>query len=193
MNIKALRKDYQNLSVKQRLAILDNAIARGDDSEAQAIANASPRKTFTQTDYGELYEEINRIRFCNLIVRLGYIMTFDFGTHFELENLNNKSSLQRETAILNHLRLTAFLYVRATDAWKAVNEELGLRNDWDAEIGQFLFSIKLLQAKDAMMREFAFSEDEARAYLFKQTGKAEIKTLEDEIEGYREHLSNYRD
>ena len=38
------------------------------------------------------------------------------------------------------------------------------------------------------MREIAFSEDEAKAYLLKKTGLDEFRTLENEIEAYRQYL-----
>lgn len=188
MNIKALRKDYQNLTMFQRLALLDNAISRNDDSEAEAIVAASPRKTFSQTDYCELFEQIAKIRLFNLIFRLGYIMSFDFLLIGQLDRLINKSSLKAVKRIDDDLRLGAFLYVRATDSWDAVNKELGLRPNFDEEIGEHLFAIDLMRSKDQTMRAIAFSEDEAKAFVRKRTGIDEFRTMEKEIEAYREFL-----
>ena len=188
MTIKTLRKGYENLSMLQRLSLLDNAISRDDESEAAAITAASPRKIFSQTDYCNLFDEITRIRLCNLIVRLGHLMVFDQLTHYTLDKIDKKSSVHEQERLTNNLRLSAFLYVRATDSWNAVNDELGLRKTFDQEIGEVLFCSHLLQSKDAVMRKIAFSEDEVRTYLLKRTGSGGMKTIDDEINDYREYL-----
>jgi len=192
MNINTLRKNYQNLTMLQRLALADNALGRNDDNEALAIKNASPKDAFTQPDFYELLNEIVNIRICNIIVRLGYIMHFDLLLQIELdselEKLKNKSSLKARARRSNQIRLAGYLYVRATDAWNAINEELGLRPNFDEVLGEHLFSIELLRTKDVMMREYAFSEAEAIAYTFKNKGKDDFRTIEREIEAYREIL-----
>lgn len=172
----------------QRLSLLDNAISRDDVSEAEAITAASPRKTFSQTDYCNLFDEINKIRMTNMVIRLGYMLTFDFLLFGEFDCLKNKSVLANNKRRKNDLRLSAFLYVRATDSWNAVNDELGLRPKYDEEIGDILFPVDILQIKDAMMREHAFSEDEAKEYIFEQTGMNDFKTMEKEIDEYRKYL-----
>lgn len=50
-NVKTLRKQYDKLSVRERHTLLVQARVRGDESEAEAIAAASPRFTFTVPDY----------------------------------------------------------------------------------------------------------------------------------------------
>jgi hypothetical protein len=172
----------------QRLALADNALGRDDESEALAIKEASPRVSYTAADFSELFDEIIRIRICNLVVRLGYIMNFDFLQFCELEKLIDKSDSKPNKKFSKDLRLAAFLYVRATDAWNAVNDELGLRKDFDEEVGATMFAIDLLKSKERVMRTYAFSEAEAKAYMKKQTGDEEIRTMEQEIEAYREHL-----
>ena len=188
MTIKTLRKDYGSLSMLQRLSLLDNAISRGDESEAAAITAASPKKIFSQTDYCNLFEEINKIRMTNMVIRLSHMLTFDFLLFSGSDCLKNKSGLANEKRRTNHLKLAAFLYVRATDSWNAVSDELGLRPNYDEEIADILFPIDLLQVKDAMMREYAFSEHEAKQYIFEQTGRNEFATMEKEISEYRKYL-----
>jgi hypothetical protein len=152
MNVNNLRKNYENLTMLQRLALADNALGRDDESEALAIKNASPRVAFTQPDFNELYTEILNIRMCNLVIRLGYVMSFDLLLFDELEKLIDKSILDDDERINNDLRLTGFLYVRATDSWNAINEELGLRPNFDEELAQHLFAIDMLRSKDETMR-----------------------------------------
>lgn len=176
----------------QRLALADNALGRNDDNEALAIKNVSPRISYTQTDFCELLGDIIRIRICNLIVRLGYIMNFDLFLHSETENeterLIDKSKSKRRRDVLGEMRLAGYLYVRATDSWNAVNNELGLRENFDEEIGEFLLALDLLRWKDTIMREYAFSEAEAMAYTLKKTGSDEFITIAQEIKSYREIL-----
>jgi hypothetical protein len=51
MNIKSIRRNYDELTMLERLSLLDNAVSRDDESEIKAIVAASPRKTFSQPDY----------------------------------------------------------------------------------------------------------------------------------------------
>jgi len=188
MTIKTLRKGYENLTMLQRLALADNAMARDDDSEARAIKAASPRVGYTHPDFWETFEKITNIRMCNLIVRLGYMMSFDFFSIRELEELNDKSVSASGKRLDNDLRMAAFLYVRTTDCWNALNDELSLQPNFDATLGTLLLSIDLFKAKDAVMRAYAFSEDEARKHIFEQTGNNSCKTAKEEIKALKEYL-----
>ncbi len=179
MNIKNVRKKYENLTMLERLSLLDNAISRGDESEAKAVVSASPRKTFSQPDYLDLFENINKFRFFNLIVRFGYVMQFDYFLQCELTDEERRTS---------DARLAAYLYVRATDAWKEVCNELVLRLDFEKEIAEHLFSLEMLNRKDTLLREFAFTEDEVKKFIKTKTGIEKIQTLADEKNAIREAL-----
>ena len=115
-------------------------------------------------------------------------MNFDLLLQLELEKLKNKSVLKARLNSSNEMKLAGYLYVRATDSWNAITEELGLRTNYEEELGEHLFALDLLRAKDAMMRELAFTEADARAYTLKRTGMDDFRTIEQEIEGYREIL-----
>lgn len=67
------------------MSLADNALARDDENELRAIVAASPRKSFSQVDYLDLLEGIKIFRLCNLIVRLSYIMQYDY--FFDLATL----------------------------------------------------------------------------------------------------------
>jgi hypothetical protein len=190
MNMKSLRKNYENLTMLQRLALADQALGRNDESEALAIKNASPKRSYSQADFCELMTEILNIRLCNLVTRLGYIMQFDLFHQFELDPLDRKPNKARDKRISDNMRLSAYLYVRATDSWKAVNDELGLRQNFDEELGDYLLTAGLLEDKDRLMRLFAFSEEEAIAFARKEEGEKadKFRTINDEIAGYREML-----
>lgn len=178
MNIKTLRLNYDGMTMLERLSLADNAEARDDETEIRAINAASPKETYRQVDYYNLRQEITTFRLCNLIARLGYIMLFDLFLQFDSE----------EKDLINNARLAAFCYVRATDAWKAVNTELDLRPNFDAELSEHLFAIEVLKMKDGLLREFAFTEDEAKEFIKAETGNEKIKMLEDEIKAIREAL-----
>lgn len=179
MNLKSIHRNYQHLTMLERLSLADNAVSRGDESEIKAIVAASPRVTYSQPDYLDLFENINRFRFCNLIVRLSYVMQFDY---FLLRDTES------DERISDNARLAAYLYVRATDTWKTVSDEFGLCPNFKQEISAHLFSVEMLNAKDELLREFAFTESEVKDYIEKQTGNAKIQTLADEIKAVREAL-----
>jgi hypothetical protein len=182
MNLKSIQRNYEHMSALERLSLLDNALSREDESEVKAVAAASPRKTYSAPDYSDLFEKINKMRFCNLIIRLGHAMEFDIFSRLDEDDEDDDESIS------GHAKLAAYLYVRATDSWKAVSDELCLRPDYDKEISSILPGLGLLTVKDRFLREFAFTETETRDYLEKQTGNGEIKTLADETNALREVL-----
>lgn len=190
MNIKSLRRSYDNLTMLERLSLADNALARDDENELRAIVAASPRKSFSQVDYFDLLGEITKFRLCNLIVRFSYIMQYDyFWTRSGLEILEGKSNSEGYKRLINDMKMSAYLYVRATDSWKILNDELGLRPNFDEEMSEFLFSLEMMNAKEQTMREIAFTEDEAKEHLKAHTGSDKMQTLEDEIEATRKALN----
>lgn len=175
MNLKAIQRDYGQLTMLERLSVADQAIARDDEGEVKAIIAASPRVHYSQPDYVELFENINRARFCNLITRLNYVMMFDaFG-------------LVEEGKVTDHMRFAAYLYVRATDSWSAICDEFVLCPEFGEKICQHLFAVEMLETQDHLLREFAFTESEAQAYTTK-AGGGQIQTLADEIKAMREVL-----
>ncbi len=190
MNIKSLRKSYENLTMLERLSLADNALARDDESELRAIVAASPREGFKQPDYFNLMEEITRFRLINLIVRFSYIMQFDFFCELsEREFYSDKPNEERDERILLDMKMSAYLYVRATDSWKILNDELGLRPNFDEEMSEVLFSLEMMKRKEMLMRKIAFTEDEAKEHLKAQIGSDKMQTLEDEIEAIRKALN----
>lgn len=189
MNINKLRKNYDGLTLLERLALADNAEARDDEAEIRAINTASPKESLRQVDFYDLMREITTLRLCNLIVRLSYIIQFDFfSMHSEFELFKDKPNLEKEERLYNNARIVAFLYLRTKDAWQTVNDELGLRPNFDEEMSEFLFSIETMLEKEDLMRTMAFTEEEAREYLKKKSDKIKIFTLEDEIKSIREVL-----
>jgi hypothetical protein len=179
MNIKNIRRNYDELTMLERLSLADNADARDDENEITAINAASPKESFRQVDYYDLMKQIKTFRLCNLIVRLGYIMNFDFFLRCDLEE---------KERISNDAKLAAYLYVRATDSWKAVNDELALRSDFEEELAEHLFAIEMLKRKEILLREVAFTEDEARTFIKEKTGTEEMQTIEDEKKAIREAM-----
>ncbi len=107
--------------------------SREDENEVKAIVAASLRKTYSEPDYLDLFEKTTKTRFCNLIVRLGLAMNFDFFLWFDFEGDSE--------SISNDAKLAVYLYVRATDAWKAISDELCLRPDYTKEIGESFFQL----------------------------------------------------
>jgi hypothetical protein len=189
MNIKNIRKSYENLTMLERLSLADNAEARDDESEIRAINAASPKEHFSQVDFYDLMKQITTFRLCNLICRLSYIMQFDyFYLRAELEILKKKSNYSKYEKHLENAKMSAFLYFRSKDSWQIVNDELGLRPNWDEEMAEFLFSITLMNAKEKIMLEVGFNEDEATEQVTKYYGDGKAKTVEEEANSIREAL-----
>lgn len=189
MNINKLRKNYDGLTMLERLALADNAEGRDDEPEIRAINAASPKESLRQVDFYDLMREITTLRLCNLIVRLSYIIQFDFfSMHSEFELLKEKPDLEREERLFNNARMVAFLFIRTKDSWQTVNDELGLRPNYDKEISEFLFSFETLKEKEDLMRAMAFTEEEAKEFNKKLNGKGKICTLEEEIKSIKEVL-----
>jgi hypothetical protein len=188
MNTNRLRKNYENLSMFQRLALADNALARNDESETMAIKAASPKIGYSCSDFWETLEKIQNIRLTNLIVRLGYMMQFDFFMTCELEKLIDRSVSPNDKHLNKDLRMAAFLYVRATDSWDTLNREMSLQPSFDESLCSLLLSFELFQAKDSVMRAYAYSEDEARKNIVERTGDERFATVRDEIKALKEYL-----
>ncbi len=162
----------------ERLSLADHAVARNDESEVRAIIAASPRVCYSQPDYLALFENINMFRFCNLITCLRYIMQFSLFCIID----------EDREGLPDYARLAAYLYVRATDSWRTVCDEFRLRPDFNEQISNSLFSVAMLEVKDKLLREIAFTESEAVDYLGKQCGISKIQTLADETKAIREVL-----
>lgn len=191
MNIKSLRKNYAELTMLERLALADNAESRDDESEIRAINAASPKESFRQVDYYDLMKQIQIFRLCNLITRQSYILLFDFfylRAELELEKPKNKLDFSRYEKHIENAKMSAFLYFRAKNAWQIVNDELGLRPNFDEEVSEYLFSIILMRAKEEIMRDLVFTDDEATEQIRKLSGEGKAKTVEDEANEIREAL-----
>ena len=189
MNIKTFRKSYICLTLLERLALADQAEARDDESEIQAINSASPMESRKVVDYYDLLEEINKIRLLNLICCLSYMMRFDyFSNEIELEFLRDRPNAERELKLENCMKMAAFLYVRAKDSWNAVCEEFGFRKDFDEKLLGMLFSVEIFRAQEDLIRAEAFTEEEIQEYMKKKTGPSEIQTFDEEVTGIKKAL-----
>ncbi len=60
--------------------------------------------------------------------------------------------------------------------------------DFEKEIAEHLFSLEMLNRKDTLLREFAFTEDEVKKFIKTKTGIEKIQTLADEKNAIREAL-----
>ncbi len=178
MNLKSIQRNYEHMSMLERLSLLDNAVARDDESEIKAVVAASPCVHYTAADFYDPLEKINKLRLLNLVVRLSYIMQFDAFCIVD----------ESEEGVRDHARLSAYLYVLTTDSWRAVSEEFGLRPDFNERICRSLYSVEMLGIQDSILREFAFTESEAQNFVepYRKFGK--IRTLADEIKATREVL-----
>ena len=187
MNIKSLRRNYNSLTMLERLALADNADSRDDDTEIRAINAASPKEYFSQVDYYDLMKEINTFRLCNLICRFSYIMQFDFFyLRAELALDKQNPSYKDYEKHLEDAKMSAFLYFRSKESWQMVNDELGLRPNWDEEMSELLFSITLMKAKEKIMEELILTIEEVNKKIMRYCGEGRARTVEEEANAIRE-------
>lgn len=190
--IKTIKNKYELLTKQERFGLYQKASLRRDENELSAIYAATPMKTFNVIDFYFLREEIYRIDTVNLLSRLGHSAMFETFVRFAGEP--NKD--EKETDYLfNASSLSAYLYVIETDAWQIVCDELGFEVNWFRTLSsQISYAVETMEMKDEFMRECAFSEDEARAFIKISVEKKkvkdfyDIKTLTEQIKFYREFI-----
>lgn len=188
--IKTIKSKYDLLTKQERFGLYQKASLRRDDNELSAIYAATPMKTFSVIDFYFLREEIYRIDTVNLLSRLGHSAMFETFVRFADDQ---RKSEQESDYYLNASSLSAYLYVIETDAWQIVCDELGFEVNWFRTLSsQISFAVEMMEKKDELMRDCAFSEDEARAFMktnvkkYKVKNFHDIKTLDEQIRFYRQ-------
>lgn len=188
MNIKTLRRNYDALSLRERYGLLEQAIDRQDDSEATAIVAASPKIAFQLVDFYHLKQAADALQIANLLERLKYQEMFDL--FFEHREQIAETNPEKSEKMLDNILLCGYLYSIETDAWKAAGDEFGFDVQGFRQImADDLMTFGLLELKDEMMRELAFTEDGVRKVLErKKMDSAEMKTLENQTAKYKKIL-----
>lgn len=178
MNIKTLRRNYEQLTMLERHSLFLSAIMRKDESEENAIVSASPVKLFEMPDFTHLYSKVLSLLMIVMIHKA------DAWTNWQLF-----SEMETERAE-KHSRLALYFFFVYADAWRAVCEKLNIDADAIAEMmfpSCFLFH--RIAFVDETFRKIAFTEGEAREFVGWATGEEKFAmTLEAKIKEFCEFL-----
>ncbi len=166
MNIKSLRKNYKQLSKRERLILYDSAENRDDSSEMDAIMLATPNEDWIKPDFALQAEQILKIRLVFLVQRLKHCRESMFWFALaEVEELSKKYS-EQDRFFYNSARLNAYFYCVSVDSANAIFTQIGLDLDaWKAKENE-LFNFDFVdEYTDRIMRKIAFDEKEAEAFI----------------------------
>lgn len=181
-NLKLIQNNYDQLSRRERFGLYQRASLRNDIAELNAIDAATPKRTFDVIDFYFLREEVYRMDTVNLLQRLGHFTMFEMFMNFaHREN----ESLEK---YIDSARLSAYLYKIETNAWEIVCDEFGFEVNWFRKLSRDLsFAVEMMDAKDELMQEMAFSKDEAVEFMkdIWEIESFEVKTVRQLVKLYQ--------
>lgn len=191
-SLKSIKTNYKFLTKAERFGLFQKASLRKDERELAAIYEATPKKDWKVIDFYFLREEIFRLDTINLLSRLGHSNMYDVFMNFAANKQNEEKA---NDYFCDSASLSAYLYVIETDAWQIVCDELGFEVNWFRKLAdEICFAAQMMSMKDEIMRQFAFDENEARAFMQNSAKKVkvkftgEIKTLDQQIKFYRDFI-----
>lgn len=195
MNIKSLRKNYDKLSKRERFILYDAAENRDDQGEMDAIMLATPNENWIKPDFAIQAEQILKIRLVMLVQRLKHCREAMFWLSLSKMEEKTKKCKKKDRFFYEYARLTAYFYCVSVETSYSIFEEMGLDIDaWEAKQAE-LFSLDFVdEITDLQMRNLAFDEKEAEAFINKigkENGIENIVlgfTFEKEVKSYREIL-----
>jgi hypothetical protein len=163
MNTSGIAKHYDTLTPSERLALIVDATARGDETERQRLVHSSPSTLRRVPDYQDLAEglkDLARDHVCELME----LVTL-FWKAFVVEDIKadrDKGELTAAERALRSRCLLAYCFTVRFDAFQRVCEELHI----DAELMlSHLPGFGTIAGSELVMRAMAFSADEAAAFV----------------------------
>ncbi|HQU85609.1 MAG TPA: hypothetical protein PKY59_20915 [Pyrinomonadaceae bacterium] len=195
MNIKSLRKNYDQLSRRERLILYDSAENRDDESEMDAILLATPNERWIKPDFSYEAEQLLKIRLIMLAQRLKHCReTMYWFALAESQALSNRKKAD-DNFFFDYASLQAYFYCVSVDSALAIYKEIGLDLEaWKAKENEIFDFDFVDEQTDKLMRSIAFTEAEAEAFINevgKQHGYKKVTlgfTLEKETKSLREIL-----
>lgn len=195
MNIKSLRKNYDQLSRRERLILYDSAENRDDESEMDAILLATPNERWIKPDFSCEAEQLLKIRLIMLVQRLKHCReTMFWFALAESQALSNRKKAD-DNFFFDYASLQAYFYCVSVDSALAIYQEIGLDLEaWKAKENEIFGFDFVDERTDKLMRSIAFTEAEAEAFINeigKQHGYKKVTlgfTLEKETKSLREIL-----
>lgn len=178
MNIKSLRKNYDQLSKIERLILYDSAENRDDQSEMDAILLATPDEDWLKPDFALEAEQILKIRLVMLVQRLKHSRESMYWLALAESEKLLKRKKDKENLFSDYASLQAYFYCVCVDSALAIYKEIGLDLDaWKAKENEIFDFGFFDEQADQLMRSIAFTEKEAEAFINKIGAEKGIKNI----------------
>lgn len=129
MNTTQLRKHYDKLTPRERLAALIEAQARDDDAEIIALGQSAPMKSYTVVHHLFLEEAWRRISDIYLIQMLNYGCAFYMGQGLAFTLEHKEGPEERREMLFQQLQQIANIITRDAAAWRKFCEKVGIDPD----------------------------------------------------------------
>jgi hypothetical protein len=179
MKTNGLARLYDQLTPRERLPLLLAAAARGDDAEADRLANSAPRGLYRLPDYHGLGEGLTLLLLLHVQTLLDRAANFWLVTGLAEGQALAWGDGEKDPPAARRLegvaRMWAYLFGVEADAWGRLMAELHI--DPDSLLRDLPFSDTIRQAEEAL-RPVAFSEEEATAFLRERHEGARPVTVE---------------
>lgn len=195
MNLKSLRKNYDKLSKRERFILYDAAENRDDKSEMDAISLATPNEDWIKPDFALQAEQILKLRVMRLAQRLKHCRDAMFWLSLTVREELTTKGKNKDRFFYESAKLCAYFYCVNVKTSNAIYEEIGLDvAAWETKEAR-LFDLDFAdEMTDSQMRNLAFDEKEAEAFINKIANEHGIKkvvlgfTFEKEMKSFREIL-----
>ncbi|MGC2238641.1 MAG: hypothetical protein WA584_20980 [Pyrinomonadaceae bacterium] len=195
MNIKNLRKNYDQLSKRERFILYDAAENRDDKSEMDAIMVATPNEDWIKPDFALQAEQILKMRLVMLIQQLKHCREAMFWFALSIEDERTNGHKKRDEFFYESARLSAYFYQVNVATLTAIQKEIGLDVEaWETQRNKLFDFDFAAEMTEQEMEHLAFSKEEAEAFINKIGNERGIKnivlgfTVEKELSGLRELL-----
>lgn len=193
--LKTIKNSYDLLTKKERFILYDAAENRDDQNEMDAIMLATPNEDWIKPDFAWQAEQILKMRLVMLVERLRYCREAMFWFSLMVEEELTDKGKTNDRFFYDIARLNAYFYCVIVESSHLIFEEIGLDVEaWQTKEKQ-LFSFDFVdEMTDKQMRNLAFDEKEAEAFLNKVGKKRGIEkivlgfTFEKEVKNLRESL-----
>jgi hypothetical protein len=171
MTTDALAKLYDRLTPLERLPLIIAATDRGDAVEADRLARSAPRVHVNLPNYHSLGDALMHMAVSHMIAQvepiLGFWLAAGMVLKLEASNAGKKEKTKRDQ-FWQGLRMAAYRICVGADAWRRLCGELHI----DPEtLHRDLPGYQTMQRTEETARHYAFTSDEAAAYLRQSGGE----------------------
>jgi len=176
-NHKAIQKHYHKLVPRERLALIIEAVARGDDAERETLIDSAPMLMYRMPDYHGEADAFNLV--CLLYLTKQLDVAYLQATILHAEPKDQA----KQERFYNAACISAYVICTRADAWRAFCEGLGI--DADTALKGLPGADSLAMAEN-FARTIAYTAEEAQA-AFVETAErlpftGDLMTLESETQ-----------